>query len=118
MGNSRRHGLVEFEPNFYVAAIKVELGNLVLFQELDQLLQILDIFWFHSFLLPSTLRARWKQCKMPISKFNEGLGRRREHFGAGSRYGHHVFDANTELPLQVDSRLYGDHHAGNQPCRL
>ena len=41
---------IEFEAQLQVAAVDVELGDLMLLQELNQLSQIFNVLWFHSFL--------------------------------------------------------------------
>src|ERR1035438_1547619 len=46
----RGRGLVELEPDFQVAAVQIELAHLMFLQEFNQLLQICNILWFHSFL--------------------------------------------------------------------
>ena len=56
---SGRRGLwlIELEPDPHIAPVQLEFGNLILFQEFDQLFQILDIFWIqwiHSFLKSPT----------------------------------------------------------------
>ena len=52
IGQSGRRSLrlVELEPDLQVAAVQIELGNLVFLQEFNQLFQICDVLWFHSFL--------------------------------------------------------------------
>ena len=55
---SGRCSLRKFQPDLHVAAIEIELGDLVLLQELDQFLQILHVLWFHSFLLLSRVGER------------------------------------------------------------
>ena len=59
IGQSRRRAfrLVKLEPNLEIAAVQVEFGDLILLQELDQLFQILDVLWFHSFLDLPRLRG-------------------------------------------------------------
>ena len=47
--------LVELEADLQVTAVEVKLGNLIFLQEFNQLLKIVNILWFHSFLNSHTL---------------------------------------------------------------
>jgi hypothetical protein len=53
VGNARngRRSVGKFQPDLDIAAFEVEFGNLVFLEELNQFLKILDVLWFHSFLL-------------------------------------------------------------------
>ena len=63
---------LKFEPDLHVAAIEIELGDLILLQELDQFLQILNVLWFHSFLLLCAQMAR-QSSQSSISALGAGV---------------------------------------------
>ncbi len=114
IGNSccGRRGLSEFQSDLYIAAIEVELGDLILLEELDQFPQILHVLWFHSFLF--CLRAT----RVIESKFDQCLGCRRQHLSPGFRHGYHIFDANAELARPINSGFNGNNHSRLEPCFL
>ena len=114
VGELQRRGcrLAELEPDLHVAAIQIELGDLILLQELDQLFQILDIFWFHSFLYLSPLmRAGLNQSSIRA-------------LGAGVSTCPPVRVTATmssmrmpNWPGKINPGFDGDDHAGQQPRR-
>src|ERR1035438_5482894 len=117
IAQSRRRSLrlVELETNLQVAPVQVELGNLIFLQEFNQLFQIVDVLWFHSFL---NSPASERDGLVLRSKFDQSLGRWGEHLASSSGNGHHIFDANAEALRQINSRLDRDDHTGEQPACL
>src|ERR1700688_1593169 len=51
-------------------------------------------------------------------KFIQGFRQRREELGARRGHGPAVFQTNSELPWDIDSRLVGETHAGLQRSRI
>ncbi len=93
-------------------------------QEFNQLFQICNVLWFHSFLdFPPCGLDGWfiiparRPCSTfsRPSEFDQGLGRRGQHLASASGYSHHVLNANAELARQINPRLDGNHHPGQQP---
>jgi len=107
------HRLHKLESDLHVFALKFKLSDTMFLEELDQLLQILNIFLFHSFLLYQ------RPIKARISlKLNQGLRRRGKNLMTCARNSHHIFNADAKLPWQINTRFNCHHHASLKPGGL